>query len=128
ALARVVWQKHAAALSLPEAALAIAMLPSPNARPEQLLQRSCVLWRSVAPEADCRAQYGPATQALKRLAQPAWGNPNSAPHAARFIQRNGLLSSSLRSSLDQTIQHEAQRLVQRHLVDLKAHHATDAAV
>ena len=128
ALARVVWQKHAVALSLPEAALAIAMLPSPNARPEQLLQRSCVLWRSVAPEADCRAQYGPATQALKRLAQPAWGNPNGAPHAARFIQRNGLLSSSLRSSLDQTIQHEAQRLMQRHLVDLKAHHATDAAV
>lgn len=128
ALARVVWQKQAVALSLPEAALAMAMLPSPNASPERLLQRSCILWRSITPEADCKTQRGPAMQALQRVAQPAWGNPNSAPHAARFIQRQHLLTSEITSSLDQTVQHETQRLMQRHLLDLKAHHATDAAV
>lgn len=127
AMARVLWQKQAFALSLPEAALAIAMLPSPNASLERLQQRSCILWQGIAPQADCTAQRWRNRQALKRLAQPAWGNPNVAPHAARFIMQHENQAVP-RSSIDQTVQQQVQVIMQRHLLDLGGSNANDAAV
>lgn len=127
AMARVLWHKQAFALSLPEAALAMAMLPSPNVQPERLQQRSCLLWRGVAPQADCAAQRWRNTQALRRLAQPAWGNPNEAPHAARFISQHEK-KPRVHSSVDAKVQQQAQAILQRHLLDLKGTNATDAAV
>lgn len=127
AMARVLWQKQAFALSLPEAALAVAMLPSPNAPPERLQQRSCMLWQGVAPQADCTARRWHHAQALKRLAQPAWGNPQAAPHAARFMGQFSMPTQQ-RSSLDKVLQLQAQRIMQQHLLGLKANNAHDAAL
>lgn len=127
AMARVLWQKQAFALSLPEAALAVAMLPSPNAALERLQQRSCILWRSINPQADCQAQQWRNKQALKRLAQPAWGNPQEAPHAARFIMQHDA-QPLLYGSIDKTVQQQAQIIMQRHLLDLDGSNAKDAAV
>lgn len=128
AMARVLWQKQAFALSLPEAALAIAMLPSPNAAPEHLQRRSCILWQGILPQADCQAQRWRNKQALRRLAQPAWGNPHEALHAARFMSQQQDAPPLLRSSIDHVVQQQVQVMMQRHLVDLGGSNAKDAAV
>lgn len=130
AMARVLWQKQAFALSLPEAALAVAMLPSPNTSISQLQQRSCLLWRGVQLTADCGPQRWYNQQALKRLAQPAWGNPNTAPHLAQMMMQNqGLVvDGTYHSSVDKTVQQQGRQIIHRHLADLRQVNANDAAL
>lgn len=130
AMATVLWQKQAFALSLPEAALAVAMLPSPNTSVSQLQQRSCLLWRGVQLTADCGAQRWYNQQALKRLAQPAWGNPNIAPHLAQMIVKNRALAvgGTYHSSVDKIVQQQGKKILHRHLADLREVNANDAAL
>lgn len=130
AMARVLWQKQAFALSLPQAALAIAMLPSPNTSVSQLQQRSCLLWREVQLTADCKAQRWYNELALRRLAQPAWGNPNVAPHLAQLMMKNPSISVDgiYHSTIDKIVQEHGHKTIHRHLADLRQANANDAAL
>lgn len=127
AMARVLWQKEARALNYAESALAVAMLPSPNASLSVLKARSCVLWRGVQPQADCEAYAWSYQQALARSGQPAWGNPQLAPHWGRWV--GALVKTPIvKSSIDKTTQQQVQALIHKHLLDLRHSHVRDAAV
>lgn len=128
ALSKVMWQKQAFALTFPEAALAVAMLPSPNAPLTQLQQRSCILWRGIEPQADCAAHNWYNQRAILRLARPAWGNPNDASHWAFYLSQHVSAQNSLQTSVDQVLQRQAQAIIQHHLVDLVKANANDAAL
>lgn len=128
AMSKVMWQKQAFALTFPEAALAVAMLPSPNAPLTQLQQRSCILWRGIEPQADCAAHNWYNQRAILRLARPAWGNPNDAPHWAFYLSQHVSAQNSLQTSVDQVLQRQAQAIIQHHLVDLVKANANDAAL
>lgn len=128
AMARVLWQKQAFALTLPEAALAVAMLPSPNAQPFVLQQRSCALWRGIQPQADCATQQAYNRLALQRLVQPAWGNPNQAPHWGRYVAGTTPSVASMQTSVDGVLQQQGQAIIHHHLSDLRRSNANDAAL
>lgn len=129
AMSKVLWQKQAIGLTLAESSLAVAMLPSPNTSAKRLQQRSCILWRSLQPEADCMTRLWHTQQALSRLSQPAWGNPQLAPHAAQLVlQQDQTNKAQVVSTLDRVTQRQAQRILHKHLVDLKPLNVRDAAL
>ncbi|MGG4603445.1 penicillin-binding protein 1C [Paenalcaligenes sp. Me131] len=130
AVARVLFQKQANALTMQEAALAAAMLRAPNASASVLQQRACSLLMSMGRAEQCGSLGYVLSTALSRMQAPMWDQPQSARHYARLLQNQGLTAdgATLRSSLDASLQAEANRAVDATLQTLNVARVSDAAV
>ncbi len=103
AAARVLFGKTPAELGRPESLILAVLLRGPNASPEVVARRACVLAQSIqAPAACAPAQKLAQTQLARTSLMPRW---ELAPHAARFLVLHP--GERVRSTLDA----EAQRLV-----------------
>jgi penicillin-binding protein 1C len=112
--------KPPSSLSRVEAALLTALLPNPQATPEQVARRACRLARG-----DCAIYSAIAGQALGGARRMAI-DPDLAPHlAARLLDKAGM---RITTTLDGDIQRIANRALARQLIGLGDQRARDGAV
>jgi penicillin-binding protein 1C len=120
AASEALFAKPPAALSRDEAVLTTALLPDPQAPPERVAKRACLL----AP-ADCPTLKIIAAQALGGARRQA-DDPDLAPHlAARLLDRPGL---RVTTTLDADVQRIANAALAHQLIGLGDQRARDGAV
>lgn len=125
AASRGLFGKHPAGLDRDEALLLAALLRSPNAKPNAVVQRACALRARVETSRDCENLKLEADTALKRIANIR-SEYSQAPHLARRLLEKS--STNVRTTLDADIQRTAIATVQRHLIELSGRNVEDAAV
>ena len=130
ALARTLFQKSPAALDVRESAIAAVLLRGPNASALTVERRACVTLQNLGRGDECRSLGNLVAVALRRAAQPAFGQADRAPHFARWvIEQNKDLQAgdSLVTTLDARLQSLLVASVRRHLLDLRTARVRDAA-
>ena len=142
ALSQTLFGKAAHGLDQREAAVAVALLRSPNAKPTQVAQRACGVLRSLqsanaGAAADCDALDLFVTGALQRRAFD--GSAGMAPHVARQLARAAQTQprppavlappgNTLRTTLRAPLQRFAVDTLQQHLRELTGRHVEDGAI
>ncbi len=134
ALSEGLFGKAPIGLDAAEAALTAALVRAPNAAPEVVAQRACLLLREQSLESLCGGLEGRAKLVLARRPAghaPAEGltarlAPQLAPHLARHLLRQP--GQSLRTTLDASTQRMASAALRRHLRELADRGAQDGAV
>ena len=121
--------KTPAALTRDDALLLAALLPQPQASPEQVARRACALTRTLSAEradnTDCTAFSAQAASMLGPARSLAL-DPGLAPHLAdRLLKKPGL---RVTTTLDARIQRVAITALRRQLIGLGATRARDGAV
>ncbi|WP_423461006.1 penicillin-binding protein 1C [Ottowia sp. VDI28] len=130
ALSRTLFDKAPHGLNESEAALAAALVRSPNAQPAAVAKRACgVLKEMRGPKVptDCLVLDMQAEIALSRRAFTA--SEGIAPHLARRLlasSREG--EAQVRSTLDARLQRLALQSLQQHVKELRGRHVEDGAV
>ncbi|MDX2219391.1 MAG: penicillin-binding protein 1C [Burkholderiales bacterium] len=125
AASRGLFGKHPGGLDRDESLLLAAMLRSPNAKPNAVVQRACALRAKVEAASNCDNLKLEADAALKRIANIR-SEYSQAPHLARKLLEKS--STYVRTTLDADIQRTAIAAVQRHLIELSGRNVEDAAV
>lgn len=138
ALSRTLFGKAAHGLDAREAAVAVALVRAPNARPALVARRACGVLRDMGQGAagDCDALDLFTTAALQRRAYDA--SEGIAPHFARHVLRQlarqradgepGVPPQRLRSTLSAPLQRVALETLTRHLRELHGRNAEDGAL
>ncbi len=139
ALSQTLFGKAAHGLVMDEAAVAAALVRSPNAKPAQLSQRACAVFKMMqAPHAssasnasiqtDCEGLDLIVIGALQRKAFDA--SEGIAPHVAQQLARSAKAHSAttLRTSLRAPLQRFALQTLQQHLRELQGRHVEDGAI
>jgi penicillin-binding protein 1C len=124
AASRALFGKEPAGLDEPESLLLAVMLRGPNAKPEGVAKRACVLAKNMKSRVDC-----PVLRALALSSLP--DRPNIAPRVALapHVARD-LLSAEkprVQTTLDLGLQEFAGYLLQQQLAGLAERHVSDAA-
>lgn len=131
ALSRTLFQKQAAALDVRESAIAAVLLRGPNASALTVERRACMTLQDMGRGQECRGLGNLVTVALRRAAQPPFGQADQAPHFARWVieqDKDLQAGDSLRTTLDARLQALVAASVRRHLLDLRTARVRDAAV
>ncbi|MBK9443767.1 MAG: penicillin-binding protein 1C [Comamonadaceae bacterium] len=152
ALSQTLFGKAAHGLDAREAAVAVALLRAPNAKPDQVAQRACTVLKSlqsIGATLGCEAMAFFTTAVLQRREYPA--SEGLAPHVAQqltaAVQRSAAASSqaatptasttaasnaplapTLRTTLSAPLQRFAVQTLQQHLRELAGRHVEDAAL
>jgi penicillin-binding protein 1C len=130
ALSRTLFGKAAHGLDAREAAVAAALVRAPNAKPAQVVQRACLVLKSLSkPEAgngaNCEALDLFTNAMLLRRDYAA--SEGIAPHVARQLARSAK-TTSIKTTLHAPLQRFAVSTLQQHLRELANHHVEDGAV
>ena len=124
ALAQTLFAKHASGLDAQEAALAAALVRSPNAKPAAVAERACGVLRLQG--MDCTGVVGLTETALARRGGMPLGE-QLAPHFARqVVDRLG--PSRQATTLDASLQRFAADMLRRQLAELNGRNVEDGAV
>jgi penicillin-binding protein 1C len=124
ALAQTLFAKHASGLDGQEAAIAAALVRSPNARPAAVAERACgVLSLQRLP---CAGVTGLAETALARRGGMPLGE-QLAPHFARQVV-DPAGAPEQKSTLDARVQRFAVATLRRQLAELAGRNVEDGAV
>jgi penicillin-binding protein 1C len=124
ALAQTLFAKHPSGLDAHEAAIAAALVRSPNAKAADVAERACGVLRLQ--RLDCVGVAGLAESALLRRGGMPLGE-QLAPHfARRAIDPAGAVLQA--SPLDARLQRFAVTQLRRHLAELAARNVEDGAI
>jgi len=124
ALAQTLFAKHASGLDAQEAAVAAALVRSPNARPAAVAERACGVLRLQ--RLDCVGVIGQTETALARRGGMPLGE-QLAPHFARqAIDPRGPAAQP--GTLDAALQRFASETLARQLAELAGRNVEDGAV
>ena len=135
ALSQVLFRKHPSGLNRREAAIAVALVRAPNARPARVAERACAVLKAQRAEDECAGLAGITELTLARLSARAGGDadaiaalrgPQLAPHLARRLLKAP--GAPLRSTLDAAVQRFAHDAVRRQLAALVERNIEDSAV
>jgi penicillin-binding protein 1C len=127
AMSRKLFGKWPHGLDEREAALAAALLRSPNASPALVAKRACNLLKEIQRGDECEGLEGFAASTLNGgQPEPADAGEQLAPHLARKLL--GQPGQQLRSSLDAGLQVFAAEALRRHLSALRRQNVEDGAV
>ena len=130
ALSRGLFGKAAHGLNVREAAIAAALVRSPNATAAKVTERACGVLRAQGDPCDglpmqvqltLRGSYGAGRHGTAAL------SAQDAPHYARTVLNNST-SSAVISTLDGDLQRFARAALQRHLHELSGRNVEDGAV
>lgn len=117
--------KAPAGLNRKEALLLAALLPAPGAEPARVAQRACVLVRAGYGEVDCQSLRDLAFVALGRRLAPFPERPALEALAARLLTQPG---QRLRTTLDASVQDEAESALATQLAELRERHVDAGAL
>ncbi len=124
ALAQTLFAKHPSGLDAHEAAIAAALVRSPNAKPDDVAERACGVLKLQ--RLDCVGVKGLAESALLRRGAMPLGE-QLAPHfARRALDRTGAALQP--SPLDARLQRFAAMQLRRQLAELAGRNVEDGAV
>ena len=124
ALAQTLFGKHPSGLDAHEAAIAAALVRSPNARPAAVAERACGVLASQ--QMACTGIVGLTESALARRGGPPLGE-QLAPHFARLVlDPHG--PPRQRSVLDASLQRFARTTLRRQLGELAGRNVEDGAI
>ncbi|MET0333053.1 MAG: penicillin-binding protein 1C [Rhizobacter sp.] len=123
ALSQTLFGKHPSGLDAHEAALAAALLRSPNADADTVAKRACGVLQQQ--KLDCAGVVGLAHSAFNRRGGRVLGE-QLAPHFARQLALGE--KPQLRTTLDARIQRHAIATLRRHLAELNGRNVEDGAV
>lgn len=128
AMSRKLFGKWPHGLDEREAALAAALLRSPNATPAVVVRRACNLLKEMNRPDECEGLEGFAAQALSGglNAGDRDAGEQLAPHLARKLL--GQPGQPVRSSLDADLQRFATAALRRHLAALRQQNVEDGAL
>jgi len=131
ALSRTLFGKAASGLDLREAAIAAALVRSPNASARRVAERACELLRDMrrGTPADCAALALFAEATLTRRDFDA--SEGIAPHLARRAVAalpGAAANGTVRTTLRAPLQRFALATLQRHLRELHGRHVEDGAL
>jgi penicillin-binding protein 1C len=122
ALSQTLFGKHPSGLDTQEAALAAALLRSPNADADTAARRACGVLQQQ--QLDCVGVVGLAHGAFSRRGGMVLGE-QLAPHFARQLKLSPPL---VRTTLDARLQRFAIGTLRRHLAELSGRNVEDGAV
>ena len=127
ALSRTLFGKAANGLDEREAAVAVALVRSPNAKTAQVAQRACGVLRLMQPGSriDCTGLDMFATAALQRRDFEA--SEGIAPHLARRLAALNPGSRTIHSTLRAPLQRFAVQTLAQQLRELQGRHVEDGA-
>lgn len=131
ALSRVLFDKHPSGLDRSEAAIAVALIRAPNAKPAKVAERACAILKEQKAAEQCKGLAGMTELALSRTAakveiagsMPA---PQLAPHLARKLLK--VAGQPVKSTLDAKLQRFARDALVRQLSALVDRNIEDGAV
>ena len=129
ALARTLFAKAPHGLNDSEAALAAALVRSPNARPAAVAARACGVLKAMRgprTPTDCLALDMQAEVILARRAFAA--SDGIAPHLARRLLATSPEFTEISSTLDAKLQRLALESLQQHIKELRGRNVEDGAV
>ncbi|MDR3481336.1 MAG: penicillin-binding protein 1C [Burkholderiaceae bacterium] len=132
ALSRGLFQKHPSGLDRSEAAIAVALIRAPNAKPAKVAERACAILKEEKAPQECVGLPGVVELALSHTAGPvvdvagSSAAPQLAPHLARKLLKTA--GQSVRSTLDARIQIFAADALRRQLSALKGRNIEDGAI
>jgi len=126
ALAELLFGKDARALDAAESALAAALIRAPNAPPQTVARRACLLLEQSGQPRLCAGLAVRAQVAFARREPVSPLEPAHAPHLARRLLREP--GERLRSTLDARVQRLANETLRRHVRELAARNVHDGAV
>jgi len=124
ALAQTLFGKTPAGLDAQEAALAVALLRAPNARPALVAQRACALLAEQ--KLDCVGAEAQLQAALQRRPGMPLGEQLAPHYARRLLRADG--PAAQRSTLDARLQRLAIATLKRQLAELAGRNVEDGAV
>jgi penicillin-binding protein 1C len=138
ALSRVMFDKHPSGLNQIEAAIAVALIRAPNARPAKVTERACTILKSQHLASECKGLEGVTELALARPAakidlaggSAQQASPQLAPHLAQHLVRELARGAGrpLRTTLDAGVQRFARAALARQLAALTERNIEDGAV
>ena len=132
ALSRVLFQKHPSGLDRSEAAIDVALIRAPNAKPAKVAERACAILKDQKAPQECVGLPGVVELALSHTAGPvvevagSSAAPQLAPHLARKLLKTA--GQSVRSTLDARVQIFAADALRRQLSSLKGRNIEDGAI
>lgn len=133
ALSRVMFGKHPSGLNQSEAAIAVALIRAPNAKPAKVSERACAILKDQKAPQECNGLQGRAELALARASSRAElsgsvadGAPQLAPHLARKLLKQA--GQPVRSTLDAATQRFVNDALRRQLSALADRNIEDGAV
>ncbi|WP_218142692.1 penicillin-binding protein 1C [Formivibrio citricus] len=130
ALSQRLFNKFPSGLNEEESALAAALVRGPNATPEQVAQRACVVLREMqppkSPPPDC-SRLPDITRLLLTTPATPQRDEGIAPHFARRMAGNLTAPATIRSTLDARLQRFAADTLRRHLRELVRRNVEDGA-
>ena len=133
ALSRVMFGKHPSGLNQGEAAIAVALIRAPNARPAKVSERACAILKDQKAPQECNGLQGRTELALARASSKAElsgavadGAPQLAPHLARKLLKQA--GQPVRSTLDAATQRFVNDALRRQLSALADRNIEDGAV
>jgi len=124
ALAQTLFAKHASGLDSQEAAIAAALVRSPNAKPAAVAERACGVLRLQ--HLECAGVFGLTQASLARRGGVPLGE-QLAPHFARHVV-DPLGPAAQKSTLDASLQRFATSTLRRQLAELSGRNVEDGAV
>ncbi|MEO8835918.1 MAG: transglycosylase domain-containing protein, partial [Caldimonas sp.] len=124
ALAQTLFAKHPSGLDAQEAAIAAALVRSPNAKPADVAERACGVLQLQG--LACTGVVGLAESALLRKGAMPLGE-QLAPHLARRVV-DPAGPAVQRSTIDAPLQRFAVAQLRRHLAELSGRSVEDGAV
>lgn len=140
ALSRVLFDKHPSGLDQVEAAIAVALIRAPNAKPVKVAERACHILREQNLAAYCQNLAGITELRFARLTAKSGQldvatGPQLAPHLARRLLMPAVAAAAgkpviqnVRSTLDAGIQSFARDALMRQLSALVDRNIEDGAV
>jgi len=126
ALSELLFGKDPGALDAREGALAAALVRAPNAPPEKVARRACLLLGELGRAGDCAGLETIAVAAFAHREAASPLAPHLAPHLARRLLRAP--GETVRSTLDARVQRLAREALARHVRELRARNVHDGAV
>jgi len=131
ALSRVLFGKHPSGLNQSEAAIAVALIRAPNARPAKVSERACAILKEQQAPQECNGLQGRTELVLARATAKgevsgAATAPQLAPHLGRKLLKDA--GKTIRSTLDAATQRFASDALRRQLSALVERNIEDGAV
>jgi penicillin-binding protein 1C len=131
ALSRVLFGKHPSGLNQSEAAIAVALIRAPNAKPAKVSERACAILKEQQAPQECNGLQGRTELVLARATAKgelsgAATAPQLAPHLGRKLLKDA--GKPVYSTIDAATQRFASDALRRQLSALVERNIEDGAV